>query len=88
MAQRDSARQEESIGTMLVSTGGLLTPKQQGFVGGGVGRPLKGVLEDFGAWGPAPCFLPPSLTKPFAPFYRFLDTGKNLPRKNPGLALP
>ena len=44
MARSDSARQEESIGTTLVSNGGVLTPKQQGFVRGGVGRPLN--------WGP------------------------------------
>ena len=42
MAQPDSARQEDSVGTILVLNAGLVYPKQQGFVRGGVGRPLKG----------------------------------------------
>mgnify|MGYP001808022642 CR=1 FL=1 len=42
MAQRGSARQEESIGTTSLLNEGALTPKQQGFVRGrGVGRPLN-----------------------------------------------
>lgn len=44
MAQHYSAHQEESIGTTLVLDGGVLTPKQQGFVRWRlvtVGRPLN-----------------------------------------------
>ena len=58
MAQRDSARQEESIGTTLFFHGGVLTPKQQGFVRGGPVVPSRGLPGDFGAWGLALCFLP------------------------------
>ena len=60
MAQRDSACQEESIGTTLVLNKGDLTPKQQGLLqGGGSVIPSRGVLGALGAWGLALCFLPP-----------------------------
>ena len=66
MAWRDSARQGESIDTTLVTTGGILTPKQQVLllcvlcvcVGGGavVVVPSRGALGDFRAWCLALCF--------------------------------
>ena len=59
MAQRDSARQEKSIGTALVLTGGPLTPKQEGFVSGGVGHPFKGGPGGFQGMGSGTSCPPP-----------------------------
>ena len=62
MAQLDSAREEESIGTSLVLHRGGLAPKQQGFVRGGSVAPSSGYQGgpgDFGAWGPTLCFRAP-----------------------------
>ena len=59
MAQRDSARQKESIGTILLLNGGGLTPSQHVFVRGGSVVPSRGVPGDFRAGVLALCFLTP-----------------------------
>ena len=59
MAQRDSARQEESIGTTLVLNGGVLTLNNKVLSVGGSVVPSRGVPGVFGAWGLALCFLTP-----------------------------
>mgnify|MGYP001807264182 CR=1 FL=1 len=62
MAQRDSARQEESIGTILVLMEGLkplITRFCPLFGGGGSVVPSVPLKVGPGAWGLAGCFLHP-----------------------------